>query len=497
MQKKDNNSIKPTLAMALMPIVITMALMMLQLFVYDDFTPHIPLAIGICVTGIFGKIWGFKWAEMEKGLCHVIAVALPSLGIMFIIGMIIGVWILAGTVPALIYYGLKILDPSIFLVASCLVCSVISVATGTSWGTIGTVGLALVGVGEGLGIPMGLTGGAIVSGAFFGDKISPLSDTTNMAPGVCGTDLWSHIKGMLPTTIPSMGIALVLYAFLGMKYSSAAMQGDTVAIIIANIEKNFNLTPLVFLPAVVVIALALKRMPALPSIFIGVLTGGVVALLTQKGVSVHDVFNAMQNGYTSETGVAAVDKLLSKGGLMSMLWTVSLMMIALGFGGLLERTRCLEVVLDHICAIAKNRFGIVAASTCSSIGTNVVTGEIFLSIALPGRMFAPAYRAQGLSITNLSRSVEDGGTLIAPLVPWNVGGAFSASTMGIPTLVYAPFAFACWLAPCFDLLWAATGKFCPDASDEEKQRWADLGEHIRGQEVVEDNAPARSVSEAV
>ncbi|HAS89894.1 MAG TPA: Na+/H+ antiporter NhaC [Desulfovibrio sp.] len=480
MQNIDNNPIKPTFVMAVMPILLTMGLMMLQLFVYDDFTPHIPLTIGICITAIFGKAWGFGWDQMESGLCRVVAVALPSLGIMLIIGMIIGGWIISGTVPALIYYGLKILNPSIFLVAGCLVCSVIFVATGTSWGTIGTVGLALVGIGEGLGIPMGLTGGAIVSGAFFGDKISPLSDTTNMAPAVCGTDLWSHIKGMLPTTIPSMTIALILYGVLGMKYSAGTMEGETVALITTNIANSFNLSPLVLLPPLVVIVLAVKRMPALPSLFVGVLAGGLVALISQGG-AVHDVFNAMQNGFKSNTGVAAVDTLLSKGGLMSMLWTVSLMMIALAFGGILEKTRCLEVILDKIVLVATGRLGIVAASTLSSIGTNTITGEIYLSIALPGRMFAPAYRAQGLSITNLTRSVEDGGTLVAPLIPWNVGGAFTAGTLGISTLAYAPFAFACWLSPCFDILWAATGFFCPEASDEEKQRWIDLKEPVRGQ----------------
>ncbi len=381
MQNIDNNPIKPTFVMAVMPILLTMGLMMLQLFVYDDFTPHIPLTIGICITAIFGKAWGFGWDQMESGLCRVVAVALPSLGIMLIIGMIIGVWIISGTVPALIYYGLKILNPSIFLVAGCLVCSVISVATGTSWGTI---------------------------------------------------------------------------------------------------ANSFNLSPLVLLPPLVVIVLAVKRMPALPSLFVGVLAGGLVALISQGG-AVHDVFNAMQNGFKSNTGVAAVDTLLSKGGLMSMLWTVSLMMIALAFGGILEKTRCLEVILDKIVLVATGRLGIVAASTLSSIGTNTITGEIYLSIALPGRMFAPAYRAQGLSITNLTRSVEDGGTLVAPLIPWNVGGAFTAGTLGISTLAYAPFAFACWLSPCFDILWAATGFFCPEASDEEKQRWIDLKEPVRGQ----------------
>jgi NhaC family Na+:H+ antiporter len=208
-----------------------------------------------------------------------------------------------------------------------------------------------------------------------------------------------------------------------------------------------------------------------------VVLGGIVAMIAQ-GVSLHDVFNAMQNGYTSDTGIAAVDKLLSKGGIQSMTWVITLVLIALGFGGMLEQTRCLEVVLENILKVAKGRFGLIAASTGASVGTNVVTGDVYLSIALPGRMFAPAYRGRGLSTTNLSRSVEDGGTLISPLIPWNVGGAFVSGTLGIPTLAYAPVAFACWLSPLFGLLWAATGWFVPKASEAEKQRWKDLGESV-------------------
>ena len=303
------------------------------------------------------------------------------------------------------------------------------------------MGLALVGIGEGLGIPMSLTGGAVVSGAFFGDKMSPLSDTTNLSPAVCGTDLWSHIKGMIPTALPSMIIALIIYAVVGMKYSGGAMHGETVAIISSKLQETFYLSWWLLIPPVIVVA-AIKKYPALPSIFAGVVVGGIIAMVSQ-GASLHDVFNAMQSGYKSQTGIVAVDNLLSKGGIQSMTWTITLMLIALGFGGILEKTRCLEVILESVMKVAKNRFGIIAASTFAAIGTNAVTGDIYLSIALPGRMFAPAFRGQGLSTTNLSRSIEDGGTLVSPLIPWNVGGAFVAGTLGIPTLAYAPFAFAC------------------------------------------------------
>ncbi len=468
---------KPSLFMAVLPIALTMALLMIQLFVFDDFTPHVPLALGIMITGVLGWTLGYRWSHMEAGLYHVVSVGLPSLAILMTVGMIIGVWILSGTVPLLIYYGLAILSPGIFLIATALICAVISLSTGTSWGTVGTVGLALMGIGEGLGVPAYLTGGAVVSGAFFGDKMSPLSDTTNLAPAVCGTDLWSHIRGMIPTTGPAMLVALAIYGFLGMSYAGGAMHSENVELISNKLQETFYLSWWLLIPPAVVVVLALKRLPALPSIFSGVVLGGIVAVIAQ-GVSLHDVFNAMQNGYTSDTGIAAVDTLLSKGGIQSMTWVITLVLIALGFGGILEQTRCLEVVLENVLKVAKGRFGLIAASTGASVGTNAVTGDVYLSIALPGRMFAPAYRGRGLSTTNLSRSVEDGGTLISPLIPWNVGGAFVSGTLGIPTLAYAPVAFACWLSPLFGLLWAATGWFVPKASEAEQQRWQDLGESV-------------------
>ncbi len=468
---------KPTLLMAVLPIVLTMSLLIVQLFVFDDFTPHVPLALGIAITAALAWTQGYRWPHMEAGIYHVVSVGLPSIAILMTVGMIIGVWILAGTVPVLIYYGLEILSPGIFLVATCLICAVISLATGTSWGTVGTVGLALMGIGEGLGIPAYLTGGAVVSGSFFGDKMSPLSDTTNLAPAVAGTDLWSHIRAMVATTGPAMIVALVLYGIIGMGYAEGTLERDSVDLISNKLQETFYLSWWLLIPPIVVVVLAVKRFPALPSIFSGVILGGAVAMIAQ-GVSLHDVFNAMQNGYSSDTGVAAVDKLLSKGGIQSMTWVITLVLIALGFGGILEQTRSLEVILESILKIAKGRFGLITASTSASIGTNLVTGDVYLSLALPGRMFAPAYRGMGLSTTNLSRSIEDGGTLISPLIPWNVGGAFVAGTLGIPTLVYAPVAFACWLSPLFGLLWAATGWFVPNASDAERERWQEMGEPL-------------------
>jgi len=454
----------PPLPLALLPIVVTVALLMLQLFVFDDFTPHVPLALGIFFTGVLGRLQGCRWHHLEAAMFRVVAVGLPSLAILMTVGMIIGVWILSGTVPLLIYWGLAILSPGIFLVATCLICALISLATGTSWGTVGTVGLALLGIGSGLDVPPAITAGAVVSGAFFGDKMSPLSDTTNLATAVCSTDLFTHIRGMMATAGPAMGVALLVYAGMGLGYGAEdALRSERIARISAALERRFVLSPWLLLPPVVVVGLAVRRFPALPSIFAGVVLGGVLAVVIQ-GVSVHEVFAAMQEGYESHTGVEAMDALLSKGGIQSMTWVITLVLFALGFGGMLEGTRALEAVLLRVERCARGRLGLVAASTGAAVGTNLVTGDVYLSVALPGRMFTPAYQRRGLATTTLSRSIEDGGTLISPLIPWNVGGAFVASTLGVETLAYAPFAFACWMSLFFGLAWAAFGWFIPPMS---------------------------------
>lgn len=468
---------KPSFIMAVLPIILTLGLLLIQLVVFEDFTPHIPLAFGIVITGLFALFRGYAWKEMEDGIFQVIFIGLQSVAILMTVGMIIGTWILSGTVPVMIYYGLNLITPSLFLMVAMLICAIVSLATGTSWGTTGTLGIALVGIGNGLGIPMHLVGGAVVSGAFFGDKMSPLSDTTNLAPAVCGTDLFSHIRNMTATTVPAMLIALVIYFLIGLNYSTGAMDTQSIEVYTTKISETFFLSPLLLLPALVVIGLAMKRFPAIPTLFAGVVAGSLTAIIAQ-GATIHEVFVAMQSGYVSTTGTAAVDSLLSKGGIQSMMWVTSLMIIALGFGGILEKTRCLEVILSTILTKVKGQFGIIAASTGASIGTNLVAGDPYLSIALPGRMFAPAYRGIGLSTKNLSRSVEDGGTLISPLVPWNAGGAYVAGVLGIETIIYAPFAFACWLSPMIGLIWALTDKFVPKATDAEKAEWVENAESV-------------------
>lgn len=475
----------PSLHLALTPVILTLGILGLQLFYFGDFTPHIPLAIGLAITGLVGLKLGYNWQDIEKGVFHVIHVSLPSVSVLITVGMIIGVWIASGTVPTLIYYGLTILSPQIFLAAAMVLCAIVSLSLGTSWGTVGTVGLALMGIGAGFGIPVYWTAGAVVSGAFFGDKVSPLSDTTNLAPAVTGTDVFSHIRNMMPTTVPAMMIAFAIYLFAGY----VVIEGGDVSFariesITSTLQDNFYISPILLLPALLVIVLAVMKMPPIPSLFAGVVAGGITAILAQ-GELLRDIFTYANSGYTIATGVAEIDSLLGRGGIQSMMWTISLVLIALGFGGALEKTGCLETIINAIIARVRTFAGIQTAAIGTSMATNLVAGDPYLSIALPGRMYAPVYRGMGYSTLNLSRAVEEGGTLISPLIPWNAGGAFviSALALGIAdgnieNLLYIPLAFACWLAPIFGIAYAYLGVFSPKASEAEIADWKESNEAI-------------------
>lgn len=475
----------PPLGVALLPIVVTLGLLALQLFYYGDFTPHVPLMLGLAFTGLVGVLRGQDWMDIRAGVFHVIHVSMPSLSVLVVVGMLIGVWIAAGTVPTLIHYGLTLLNPSIFLAAAMILCSIISLSLGTSWGTVGTIGLALMGIGAGFGVPVVWTAGAVVSGSFFGDKISPLSDSTNLAPAVTGQNVFDHIRNMLPTTIPAMLIALALYLVAGFwVIEPGDVSYAQIDQITTSMEQHFRLGLVTLIPALVVLVLALTKKPPLPSLFAGVLLGALIAIFWQ-GEGLHDVFAYANDGYKIQTGVEAIDTLLNKGGMQSMMWTVSLMLIALGFGGALERTGCLESIINAIVARVTSFAGVQTSAIGTAFATNLVAGDPYISIALPGRMFSPLYRGMGYSTLNLSRAVEEGGTLLSPLIPWNAGGAFVITALGLGVmegnlshLMYIPLAFACWLSPLIGIFYAITGFFSPRASEAERATWIEQGEAV-------------------
>lgn len=495
-QSKTTEERQPSLLLALVPVVLTLFVIGLQIFYFGVFEPHVPLAIGLAITSLVGIYLGLKWSDIEEGVFHVIHVALPSVSVLITVGMIIGVWIASGTVPSIIYFGLKMLSPEYFLAASMIICSFVSLSLGTSWGTVGTVGLALMGIGSGFEIPAYWTAGAVVSGSFFGDKVSPLSDTTNLAPAVTGTDVFSHIKNMIPTTVPAMIIALIIYLVAGFQLvGKGVVSFAKIDAITSALDANFNISIWVLAPAILVMALALKKYPPIPSLFAGVVIGAITAM-TIQGASLQSIFQYCNNGYSIETGVSQIDSLLNRGGIQSMMWTISLILIALGFGGALERTGCLRTIIGAIQNNVKTFGGTQSAAIGTSFATNLVAGDPYLSIALPGRMFAPLYRGMRYSTLNLARGIEEGGTLMSPLIPWNAGGAFVISALGLElgkgnmeNLLYIPLAFACWLSPCIGIFYASTGFFSPKATKKEMRQWK------RKDEEIADGFPEISKSE--
>jgi Na+:H+ antiporter, NhaC family len=445
----------PKLWHALLPVLLMIFFLGFNIFKYNG-SPHLPLVGGSMVASLMGLYLGHSWKEIEKGIVSGIMIALQACLILMVIGVLIGAWIVGGIVPTMIYFGLKILSPSIFLVATTLICALVSLATGSSWSTAGTVGVALVGVGQGLGIPLPMVAGAIISGSYFGDKMSPLSDTTNLAPAVAGSELFSHIRHMIYTTGPSFIISLVLYGLLGLRYNNADMQQDNINLILQTLGANFNTHPIMLLPVVLVIIMVIFRIPALPALLGNAMLGGIFALLFQDA-DLGIVLGAAQNGYVAETGVASVDALLSRGGLESMMSTVALIICALSFGGVMERTGMLNVIGEAVLRRAKSSGSLVMSTIITAIGMNIIAPDQYLSIVVPGRMYREAYKKAKLKPKNLSRALEDGGTLSSCLIPWNTGGAYMWATLGVYPFAYLPFAFLNLINPIISIILGYTG----------------------------------------
>ena len=423
-----------------------------------NLSAHIPLVLGSIFASSIAIIrLGFTWKELEEGILDTINNTMQAILILLIVGMLIGTWIISGIVPSMIYWGLNILSPGIFLVATTVICSIVSISTGSSWTTAGTIGIALLGIGSALGIPKEVIAGAIISGAYFGDKMSPLSDTTNLAPAMAGSNLFDHIRHMLYSTVPAMLISLVIYAFLGMKYAGHSIDTSQISQIQNALASSYNtLSPLLLLVPVIVIVLVILKVPAIPGLIIGTILGGLVAIFFQ-GASLQNVLEVAQVGYTSHSGMLFVDELLTRGGLNSMLDTVSLMLCALTLGGILEKTGMLEVLARFILRFAKGTFGLVAATIFTCIGTNIAVADQYLAIVIPGSMYKEAFKKQGLDPKNLSRTLEDSATITSPLIPWNTCGAYMSATLAVNSFAFLPFAFFNILCPIVSLTLAATG----------------------------------------
>jgi len=444
-----------TLGTALIPVIFLIVALSLTIGVFKQ-PPHIPLIGAAAVAACIAVILKHPWKEIHEGMVHGITLAMGAILILMVVGTMIGTWIMGGIVPSMIYYGLKVLSPGIFLVATLIICSIVSLGTGSSWSTAGTVGVALIGVGQGLGVPVAMVAGAIISGAYFGDKMSPLSDTTNLAPAVAGTDLFSHIRHMVYTTGPGYIISIILYGLLGTRFSGGGLKADNIEVILTTIKSNFFIHPVLLLPPLLVIVMVIKKIPPLPALLGGTVLGGIFAMLTQSK-SLAEVIQASQSGYVSHSGVKMVDDLLTRGGLESMMTTVALIICALSFGGIMEKTGMLEVLARSLLARVKRTGSLVATTIFSCIGLNAIASDQYIAIVIPGRMYKNAFDERGLHPKNLSRCLEDSGTLTSPLIPWNSCGAFMGATLGVNPLLYLPYAFLNLSNPLVSLFYGYTG----------------------------------------
>jgi NhaC family Na+:H+ antiporter len=465
---------KPSLFQSFLPILVLVGLLVVNvLFVYGDNAlggpNQLALLFSAAVAGVIATLNGYSWKETLRGITASITSALPALLILLLIGALAGTWMLSGVVPAMIYYGLDILNPTIFLFASCLICAIVSIATGSSWTTVATVGIALVGIGDVLGFEKGIIAGAIISGAYFGDKMSPLSDTTNLAPAMAGTDLITHIKYMALTTIPSIVITLIIFLVIGFFYDANGEVGQIDALQTA-IASKFNISPFLFLVPIAVIALIIKKVPAIPSLLIGSLLGGVFAVIFQPDLLVElsgetnffkaaykSVIDAMSTDISIVTENEIVNELLSSSGMSGMLNTIWLILCAMIFGGIMENSGMLKRITQSIIGFAKTTGSLIATTTVSCITFNITASDQYLAIVVPGRMFAEEYKERGLHPKVLSRTLEDSGTVTSALIPWNTCGAYHSGVLGIATGEYFMYCFFNLISPLMTLAFGFLG----------------------------------------
>lgn len=441
---------KANFAEALFTFASLTIIMFISIIKYEE-SPHIPMLIGVLIASLVALKIGYTWKFIENSMIKGISQAMQSIIILAIIGVLIGIWILAGVVPTMIYYGLMILKPSIFLVATVLITSITSLATGTSWGTAGTMGIALMGIASGLGIPAPVTAGAVLSGAYFGDKMSPLSDTTNLAPAMAGTDVFTHIKSMAKPTLIAYGLTLLIFGFLSAKYRGASADLSNVNIIANGLKETFTISPVLLLAPLVVIISIAKKLPAVPGIALGIIIAAILGPIYQ-GINFGDILSAGLNGYVSNTGLEAVDQLLTTGGLNNMMSSISLTIIAMMFGGIAEETGILEAIVKKFLHRVQSVVGLVISTILTCIFTNASMPEQYISIVVPGRMFKNEYKERNLDPTLLSSTLESGGTVTSAMIPWNTCGTYMSTVLGVSTVHYLPFLFFNLLMPLVQVI---------------------------------------------
>ena len=454
--KKERTPRQPKVWEALLALIFVIAVVVAA--IRTKVGIQMGLAMGGCTAIVFALLMGNKWSDIQDTVKRVVGDSATTLLILLSVGMMVGIWIIGGTVPTLLYYGLKICSPNIIVPLAFVLCAITSLFTGTSFGSIATMGLALFGVGTSMGISAPLMAGAVCSGAFFGDKMSPLSDTTNVAADMSGTPLYDHIGSMMYTSVPATVICLVLYTVLGIRNASANADLSSIELILDTLGANFNISVIALVPAVLVLLTSALKVPAVPAMLGCTAVSGVFACLLQK-ISLSAMLGAAMNGFSSDTGVATVDKILSRGGMTSMYSTVAIIILSATMGAVLEKSGVIDSLVNNVLLKAVHKpCGLILSTMVYCYSLLLISGHQVMPIILGGRTFRPAYDRMGIQSKVLSRTLEDTCTIGAPMVPWGTSCAYMFSVLGIG-IAYIPYAFMCYIVPLFAILYACTGWF--------------------------------------
>lgn len=476
-EKKVRAKRKPTFLESIIPIIAMLVILTIGKGVLGYSTEPLLILVS-CVAAFIAFRVGVTWDEMLDEISNKIAKGMPAILILVVVGAMVGTWMSAGTIPLMIYYGVQIVNPKFLLVTAFLITAVVSVVTGTSWGSVATMGVALMGIASTLGVSLPATAGAVIAGSYFGDKMSPLSDTTNLAPIAAGSSLYEHIGHMFYTTIPATIVSLIVYAIAGMNANvSVGTSSETVTAMLAQLDVMFDWNILLLLPVIIVLAGSLLQKPTIPVMLLSTIVAGIEGIVFQ-GVSLQNTltstvsgFNVsmiVREGFDPATATAEITKLLNRGGMNGIMSTTLLVFCAFCFAGIMSRAGCLDVVLEKILSIAKSTGALITATVGSCIVMALATGNSYLSILIPGEMFRDAYKARGLAAKNLSRTLEDAGTVFVPLVPWSAAGAYMTATLGVETLDYLPWAVLCYTGFIFAIIWGFTGFGIAKLEDEKK-----------------------------
>lgn len=483
-----------TLKLALIPCILLVSLLVINVWIFRDEATSGPCQAALLISSIIGGIightrLGLSYREIERKAIHSIVLAMEAIIILLIVGATIALWIQGGIVPSIIYYGIQILTAKSFPIVACIICSIVSLAIGSSWSTMGTIGVALMGIGKALGYSEPVIAGAIISGAYLGDKMSPLSDTTNLAPAVSGTNLFLHIRNMLNTTIPAYTLTLLILLCIGLFSPIKGQDIHQTDDIIRGLQQHFFIHWFFFIVPLTVIFLAMRRTPAIPALTVGCVLGGILAFAFQNGYpeniaqipsfiskNYQNIIYVAYHGYTLQSGIPVLDELLSTGGMEKMFSTISLIIMAMLFGGVMEATGMLQKIAESILNYVHSAGGLMSSTVLSCIVFNIFAAEQYLAIVIPGRMYRASYAARHLDMLNLSRTLEDGATVTSVLVPWNTCGAFASSVLGTSTFHYIPFCFFNWITPIVSIIMALMNYNIIPAEKRDDDKQSDIGQ---------------------